>query len=180
MLATHVTPKSSLGEVSRRSWAAEVNGRMQIKAHRQQEVQFRIDKFEQTLLPNKKWIDFIWLLFSRGIYVNKPKVSTSLGNENWIPSTSATRIKLPFFQSLSMKMISISSAFPSPHFPLFLLCSLSSYSVSHTHPLCLRFPPPFLSHISWPVYVPACSCLSVHFYTSIPLCCHSLFPPIAP
>lgn len=84
--------------------------------------------------------------------MNKPKVSTSPGNENWIPPPPTFSSPSPFSpRSLAVKMISISSQ--SFSFSSFLSCSSSS------HPL-FSFP----SCISWPVYT---SAWFLFFFTSL-------------
>lgn len=129
------------------------NRKAQIKAHVQQEVQFIIDKFEHALSPNKKWTDLIWLLFSRRVYLNKPKVSTSPGNEHWMPPTHN---KLPFSHFLSLTFhendLYFISVSPFLSFSTFL----------RHHILSFRFPPAFpaISH-------GLCICLPVFFFTSL-------------
>lgn len=80
--------------------------------------------------------------------------------------TAATHIKLPFSQTLSIKMISISSAFPSPHFPLFFHV-LRHRIQSQIHIPSLHFP----SSLSRP-YLLAC----VYACLFLPLC---IFTPLS-
>ena len=62
------------------------NRKAQIKAHTQnKKYNSALTKLSMLSSPNKKRIDLYDSSSAKGIYLNKPKVSTSIGNENWIP-----------------------------------------------------------------------------------------------